>query len=104
MLRVFKGFCVVPSDILVYFSSHIRDESNFKTPHGYKIVMTRMYNANQTWLLYNQLSNKMFLDKDKKNNFLGVKQIKSKDGITLMVCYTIADGSMAPLMVVGKAK
>ena len=44
-----------------------------------------------------------FVDKDKKNDYAGAKQMKDKARITLMVC-TAADGTKVPLAIVGKSK
>jgi hypothetical protein len=38
-----------------------------------------------------------------RSNYAGVKQMKSKDCITIMVCIT-ADDSKVPLSIVGKSK
>jgi hypothetical protein len=61
-----------------------------------------VYNADQTGLFYNKRPNRIYLDKDNKD-FRGVKQMKSKDRVTLMVCSSAA-GEKIPLFMVGTAK
>ncbi|MGH7955140.1 MAG: hypothetical protein ACREOZ_04185 [Gloeomargaritales cyanobacterium] len=63
---------------------------------------SRIYNADQTGLYFNKLPNRIYINKSQKNNFRGVKQMKSKDRVTLMIC-TSADGEKAPLFMVGKS-
>ena len=57
----------------------------------YSVPAERIYNADQTGLFYQKLPNKLYVNKDKKNNYSGAKQMKDKTRITLMVC-TAADG------------
>jgi len=68
----------------------------------YNIPFERLYNAVQTGLFFNKMPNRIYLDKDNAD-FRGVKQMKSKDRVTLMVC-TSAAGEKAPLLMVGTAK
>ena len=63
---------------------------------------SRVYNGDQTGLYYQKLPNRMYVDKDTKHTHAGVKQMKDKTRVTLMVC-TAADGSKVPLAVVGKS-
>jgi hypothetical protein len=65
----------------------------------YNVPFERLYNADQTGLFYNKMPNSIYLDKDKAD-FCGVKQMKSKDRVTLMVC-TSAAGEKIPLLMVG---
>ncbi|MGH7954791.1 MAG: hypothetical protein ACREOZ_02400 [Gloeomargaritales cyanobacterium] len=60
----------------------------------------RIYNADQTGLYYNKLPNRIYINKEQKNDFRGVKQMKSKDRVTLMVC-TAANGEKLPLLMIG---
>ena len=69
----------------------------------YSIPPSCVYNGDQTGLYYQKLPNRMYVDKDTKSTYAGVKQMKDKTRITLMVC-TAADGSKVPLSVVGKPK
>jgi hypothetical protein len=68
----------------------------------YDIPYERLYNADQSGLFYNKMPNRLYLDKDNKS-FRGVKQMKSKDRVTLMVCSSAA-GAKLPLFMVGTAK
>jgi hypothetical protein len=68
----------------------------------YNVPFERLYNADQTGLFFNKMPNRIYLDKDNAD-FRGVKQMKSKDRVTLMVC-TSAAGEKAPLLMVGTAK
>jgi hypothetical protein len=62
-----------------------------------------LYNGDQTGLYYQKLPNRMYVDADKKKNYSGVKQMKDKTRITIMVC-TASDGTKVPLSVIGKPK
>ena len=64
--------------------------------------MEWVYNADQTGLFYNKLPNQMYVSAARKD-YRGVKQMKSKDRVTLMVA-TSAVGGKIPLFMVGKAK
>jgi len=68
----------------------------------YNISLNRIYNADQTGLFFNKLPNRIYVDKAAKD-YRGVKQMKSKDRVTLMVA-TSATGEKIPLFMVGKAK
>jgi hypothetical protein len=68
----------------------------------YNIPLERVYNADQTGLFFNKLPNRIYVDKV-ANDYHGVKQMKSKDWVTLMVA-TSAVGEKFPLFMVGKAK
>ena len=63
--------------------------------------MKRIYNADQTGLFYQKLPNRIYVDKDRKKDYAGAKQMKDKTRITLMVC-TSAHGEKVPLTLVGK--
>ena len=45
----------------------------------------------------------MYVDKDTKHKQLGVKQMKDKTRVILMVC-TVIDGTKVPLVIVEKSK
>jgi hypothetical protein len=62
-----------------------------------------LYNADQTGLFYNKMPNRMYIERERRKEFKGVKAMKSKDRITLMVC-TSCNGNKVPLAVIGKAK
>jgi hypothetical protein len=62
-----------------------------------------LYNADQTGLFYNKMPNRMYIKRERHKEFKGVKVMKSKDRITLMVC-TSCNGNKVPLAVIGKAK
>lgn len=68
-----------------------------------KIEPSCLYNADQTGLYYQKLPNRMYVTKKEKRDFKGVKQMKSKTRVTLMVC-TSASGEKVPLSVVGNVK
>ena len=69
----------------------------------FSIPSSRIYNGDQTGLYYQNLPNRMYVDKDTKHTHAGVKQMKDKTRVTLMVC-TAVDGSKVLLAVVGKPK
>ena len=69
----------------------------------FSIPPSRVYNGDQTGLYYQKLPNRIYMDKDTKHTHAGVKQMKDKTRVTLMLC-TAADGSKVPLAVVGKSK
>jgi len=60
-----------------------------------------VWNADQTGLYYRKLPDRIYVDKDRKNSVRGVKAMKDKSRITIMVCIS-AEGEKAPLSVVGK--
>jgi hypothetical protein len=68
----------------------------------YNIPLNRIYNADLTGLFFNKLPGRIYVDKAAKD-YHGVKQMKSKDWVTLMVA-TSAAGEKIPLFMVGKAK
>ena len=61
------------------------------------------YNADQTGLFYTKLPNRLYVYESEKKDYAGVKQMKSKDRITMMIC-TSAAGAKLPVAFVGKAK
>ena len=68
----------------------------------YNISLDRVYNADQTGLFFNKLPNRMYINCEAKD-YRGVKQMKSKDRVTLMVASSAA-GAKIPLFMVGKSK
>jgi hypothetical protein len=68
----------------------------------YNISLDRVYNADQTGLFFNKLPNRMYINCNEKH-YRGVKQMKSKDRVTLMVASSAA-GAKIPLFMVGKSK
>jgi len=66
----------------------------------YDVPVDRVYNADQTGLFYNKLQKRIYIDKEEQD-YRGVKQIKSKDRVTLMVASSAA-GKKIPLFMVGK--
>ena len=62
-----------------------------------------VYNADQTGLYYQKLPNRMYVDANQKSSYAGVKQMKDKTRVTLMVC-TSAAADKCPLAIVGKPK
>ena len=69
--------------------------------HG--IPAERIYNADQTGLYYQKLPNRLYVEQARKKEYAGVKQMKDKSRVTLMV-FTAADGTKGPLAMVGKPK
>lgn len=69
----------------------------------YNVSMNCIYNGDQTGLFYQKLPNTLYVDKNRKKEYSGAKQMKDKNRITLMVC-TSASGAKCPLSIVGKAK
>ena len=68
--------------------------------HG--IPVEHIFNGDQTGLYYRKLPNRTFCNKEERKTVRGVKQMKDKDRLTIMVC-TSAVGKKCPLAVVGKA-
>ena len=68
--------------------------------HG--IPVEHIFNGDQTGLYYRKLPNRTFCNKEERKTMRGVKQMKDKDRLTIMVC-TSAVGKKCPLAVVGKA-
>lgn len=62
-----------------------------------------IYNADQTGLYYRKLPNRIYVKKAERKTARGVKQMKDKDRVTIMVC-TSATGKKLPLAMVGTAK
>ena len=62
-----------------------------------------MYNADQTGIFYQKLQNLMYVQKDNKKQFKGMKQMKDKACVMGMIC-TAADGFRLPVAIIGKAK
>jgi hypothetical protein len=50
-----------------------------------------MYNCDQTGFFYQKVPNYMYVQKDKRKEYKGTKQMKDKTGVTAMIC-TAADG------------
>lgn len=63
--------------------------------------LSRVYNADQTGLFYQKLPNRTYCEKSAHNTVRGVKQMKDKTRITLMLCCSAA--KKAPLAIVGKS-
>jgi len=63
----------------------------------------RVFNADQTGLFHQKLPNRIYCRQEEKRTIRGVKQMKAKERITLMVC-TSAVGEKVPLAIVGKSK
>ena len=61
-----------------------------------------VYNADQTGLFHNKMPNRLYVNESEQKTTKGVKQMKSKDRVTLMIC-TAADGTKVPLSIIGKA-
>ena len=68
-----------------------------------KVGKYRIYNSDQTGLLYNQLSGRTFVEIKNAEKARVYKQMESKERITVMVCIA-ADGSKVPLLIIGKSK
>ena len=69
----------------------------------YSIPPLHVYNVDQTGLYFQKLPNWMYVDKDTKHKHAGVKQMKDKTRVILMVC-TVIDGTKVPLVIVEKSK
>ena len=69
----------------------------------YIIPPLHVYNVDQTGLYFQNLPHWMYVDKDTKHNHAGVKQMKDKTRVILMVC-AIIDGTKVPFVIVGKSK
>ena len=69
----------------------------------FSIPPSRVYNGDQTGLYYQKLPNRMYVDKGTKHNHAGIKQMKNKTRVILVVC-TVVGGSKVPLAVVGEPK
>ena len=69
----------------------------------YGIPPSCVYSGDQTDLYYQKLPNRMYVDKDTKSTYVGIKKMKDKTRFILMVC-TATDGIKVPLSVIGKPK
>ena len=77
--------------------------SFWATIEKHNITRSCVYNADQTGLYHQKLPNRMYVNANEKKDYAGVKRMKDKTRITLMMC-TAADGRKCPLAIVGKAK
>jgi len=68
----------------------------------YSVPAMCVYNGDQTGLFYSMLPNTLYIKEDERKNFRGVKAMKSKERVTVMIT-TSAEGDKVPLTVVGKA-
>ncbi len=68
----------------------------------YNIPLNHVYNAYQTGLFFNKLLNYMYVNHDAKD-YHWVKQMKSKEWVTLIVASSAA-GAKIPLFMVGQWK
>lgn len=66
------------------------------------ISVDRVYNADQTGLYYRKLPCRTYCHVSRRSSIRGVKLMKDKERITLMVC-TSATGQKLPLAVIGKS-
>jgi hypothetical protein len=63
-----------------------------------------IYNGDQSGLFFNKMPNRMYIDKkNHRKSTKGVKAMKSKDRVSMMIC-TSCTGKKAPWAVVGKAR
>ena len=67
-----------------------------------KVSLNRVWNADQSGLYYQKFPNRMYCLPEERSTIRGVKQMKDKTRITLMIC-TSASGDKIPLAVVGKS-
>ena len=68
------------------------------------ITVDRAYNADhQTGLFHRKLPCRTYCSESQRRDMRGVRQMKDKEGITLMVC-TSAAGAKLPLAMMGTAK
>ena len=67
------------------------------------LTTSRIYNADQSGLLFNKLPSHVFVKKESAKTARGCKRMKSKDRITMMIAIA-ANGDKLPLAVVGKTK
>ena len=67
------------------------------------VPIDRIFNADQTGLFYAKLPNGTYCNAAERDSFRGVKRMKDKTRVTIMVC-TSALGEKVPLSIVGKSK
>ena len=67
------------------------------------IPLNRIFNADQTGLFYQKLPNRTYCLITERQTVRGVKRMKDKERITVML-YTYAAGDKLPLSFVGTAK
>lgn len=65
--------------------------------------LNRIYNADQTGLFYQKLPNHFYCHTSNASSARGVKWMRDKNRLTLMVC-TSAKGDKVPLALIGHAK
>jgi hypothetical protein len=68
----------------------------------YDVSVDHVYNDDQTGLFYNKLPNRIYVNKD-QHDYHGIKLMKRKDQVTLMVASSGA-GKKLPFFMVGKSK
>ena len=71
--------------------------------HKYDVPAEQVYNGDQTGLYFKKLPNRIYVDATQKKSIRGVKRMKDKHRLTVMVC-TSAAGAKVPLAIVGKPK
>jgi len=69
---------------------------------AYNVPKERVWNADQSGLYFQKLPNRMYCKPEERATMRGVKQMKDKTRITLMIC-TSAGGGKIPLAVIGKS-
>lgn len=69
----------------------------------HEVPLGHIHNGDQTGLFCQKLPNRLHVPEDKKKDFKGSKQMKSKARVAAMVA-TSADGKKVPLSLVGKCK
>ena len=68
-----------------------------------KVGKDRIYNAYQTGLFHKKLESRTFVKIQNTKRERGVKQMRSKERVTIMFC-TSVDGRKVPLSMIGKSK
>ena len=84
------------------------DMRKFRTELGnlmetHSIPKERVFNADQTGLFYQKLPNRMYCLEEERRTIRGVKLMRDKNRVTIMVC-TSAGGDKVPLSLIGTAK
>jgi hypothetical protein len=80
-----------------------KEEEFWPKLRSFDLSLDDVYNADQTGLYHQKLPSRVYVDKRAASTMKGVKQMKDKTRITLMVT-TSASGARGPLCLVGTSK
>ena len=80
-----------------------KKENFFPIIEKHNIDPSRIFNVDQTGLYYTKLLNRLYIEHSRKKNYTGVKQMKDKHRVTIMILIA-ANGKKYLLSLIGEAK